>query len=141
MRKVLIPVDGSRNALRALDYVLGLARGDELSVLLLYVHFVPPFFEDTDAYLRRSENRRLADKCARAALGPAGRRLSRAGIAHQEIVRWGDAAPEIARAAARSKCQAIVMGSRGMGAIKSLILGSTAAKVLQLATVPVTIVK
>ena len=141
MRKVLIPVDGSRNAMRALDYVLGLAGDGELSVLLIYVHFVPPFFEDTAAYLRRSENRRLADKCARAALGAAGRRLSRAGIEHQEIVRWGDAAPEIARAAVRSKCQAIVMGSRGMGAIKSLILGSTAAKVLQLATVPVTIVK
>jgi nucleotide-binding universal stress UspA family protein len=57
------------------------------------------------------------------------------------MVKLGDAAPEIARAAARMNCESIVMGSRGMGAVKSLVLGSTAMKVIHLATVPVTIVK
>jgi nucleotide-binding universal stress UspA family protein len=57
------------------------------------------------------------------------------------MVKLGDAAPEIARAAARTNCESIVMGSRGMGAVKNLVLGSTATKVIHLATVPVTIVK
>jgi nucleotide-binding universal stress UspA family protein len=65
MRKVLIPMDGSRNAMRALDYVLGLAGREALSVQLIYVHFVPPFYENPGAYQRRDENRRFAEKCAK----------------------------------------------------------------------------
>jgi nucleotide-binding universal stress UspA family protein len=141
MRKVLIPMDGSRNAMRALDYVLGLDGREALRVQLIYVHFVPPFFANSSAYLRRDENRGVTDKCARAALGPAVRKLARAGVAHRTMVKLGDAAPEIARAAARMNCESIVMGSRGMGAIKSLVLGSTAMKVIHLASTPVTIVK
>ena len=49
--------------------------------------------------------------------------------------------PEAVAAARKLGCDSIVMGCRGMGAIKSLILGSTATKVIHLATVPVTIVK
>lgn len=141
MRGVLIPMDGSRNALRALNYVLGQARRGLVSVRLIYVHVIPPFYENPAAYLRREANRQFADKCARKALAAASRKLARAGIEHRTMVRLGDPGPEIARAAARMKCASIVMGSRGMGAVKSLILGSTAMKVIHLAGVPVTIVK
>ena len=141
MRKVLIPMDGSRGAMRALDYVLGQAASESVSMQLIYVHFVPPFYQNPGAYLRRNENRRFADKCAKAALAPAVRKLTRAGIEHRTMVIMGDAAPEIVRAAARMNCESIVMGSRGLGAIKSLVLGSTAMKVIHLATIPVTIVK
>lgn len=141
MRKVLIPMDGSRNAMRALDLVLGQTDQGAVSVHLIYVHFVPPFYENPAAYRRRDQNRQFVDKCAKAALSPAVRKLARAGIEHRTVVKFGDAAREIARAAARMNCESIVMGSRGMGAIKSLILGSTAIKVIHLATIPVTIVK
>ena len=100
MRKVLIPIDGSRGAMRALDYVLGQVARESVSVRLIYVHFVPPFYENPDAYLRRTENRRFADKCAKAALAPAVRKLNRAGIQHRTMMKLGDAAPEIARCGA-----------------------------------------
>ena len=129
MRKILIPLDGSRSAMRALDYVLGQAGREDVSVQLIYVHFVPPFYEDPDAYLRRDENRRFADKRAKAALGPAVRKLTRAGIEHRTMMKLGDEAPEIARAEARTNCETIVMGSRGQGH-QSLVLGSTAMKVI-----------
>jgi len=141
MRKVLIPMDGSRSAMRALEYAVGQSTRESVSVQLIYVHFVQPFYENPGAYLRRDENRRFADKCAKAAFAPAVRRLTRAGIQHRAIMKLGDAAPEIVRAAARMNCESIVMGSRGLGAIKSIVLGSTAMKVIHLATVPVTIVK
>ncbi len=141
MRKVLVPMDGSRSAMRALDYLIGQATQEGASVQLIYVHFVPPFYENPDVYLRRDENRRFVDKRAKAALGPAVRKLTRADVEYRTMVKLGDEAPEIARAAARMNCESIVMGSRGLGAIKSLVLGSTAMKVIHLATVPVTIVK
>ncbi len=141
MRRILIPMDGSRGAMRALDHVIGLAGREAVSVRLMYVHTVPPFYENPAAYRRRDENRKFAEKCAKAALAPGARSLAQAGIEHRTMVKFGDAAPEIARAATRMNCDSIVMGSRGMGAVKNLILGSTAMKVIHLATVPVTIVK
>lgn len=141
MRKILIPMDGSRSAMRALDYVLRQAESKDLHMQLIYVHFVPPFYEDSSAYLRRDANRRLAEKRAKAALAPAVRKLTRAGVVYRTMLKFGDAAPEITRAAARLSCESIVMGSRGMGVIRSLVLGSTAMKVIHLATVPVTLVR
>ena len=56
-------------------------------------------------------------------------------------VRVGTAASEIADCAAEQGCDAIVMGSRGLGAVGGLVLGSVAHKVAHLAPVPVTLVK
>jgi hypothetical protein len=42
-------MDGSRNAMRALDYVLGQTRREAVSVQLIYVHFIPPFYENPGA--------------------------------------------------------------------------------------------
>ena len=47
----------------------------------------------------------------------------------------------IADSAEREGCDAIVMGTRGMGSIGSLMLGSVATKVVHLTKLPVTLVK
>lgn len=141
MRKVLVPMDGSRSAMRALTYALSRADREALSVQLIYVHFIPPFYENAEAYLQRAQNRQLAEKHAASALDPAIEKMAQAGIEHRTMVNFGDAAPEIVRAATRLNCESIIMGSRGMGAIRGLVLGSTSMKVVCLATIPVTIVK
>ena len=41
----------------------------------------------------------------------------------------------------RLGCDAIVMGTRGLGTVQTLLLGSTALKVLHLVDVPVTLIK
>jgi len=138
---VLVPVDGSRCALRAVEVALRGVTPDAAEVHLLYVHAVPPFYESAGAYQRRPENRRFIKRCARGALEPAARVLEDAGIAHRTWVRFGDAAAEIARTASRLNCEVIVMGTRGMGNLRNLILGSTAMKVIHLAATPVTVVK
>lgn len=141
MRTILVAVDGSRSSQRALDRVIREANCSPIRVLVVYVQTVPDFYANRNEYLRRPENKRLAARLAKEAIQPAVRKLRRAGVPHQSSVKWGDVAPEIVRAATRFKCDAIVMGSRGRGLIKSLILGSTAMKVLHLSPLPVTIVK
>jgi nucleotide-binding universal stress UspA family protein len=47
----------------------------------------------------------------------------------------------IAEVGRQENCDAIVMGTRGMGAVSGLVLGSVATKVIHLADVPVTLVK
>jgi nucleotide-binding universal stress UspA family protein len=93
------------------------------------------------AYLSEKEYRRFTTKRAQAALDPAVRRLARAGVPYRAHTVWGDIAPEIVRIARRFKCESIVMGTRGMGAIGNLLLGSVATKVIHLSKAPVTLVK
>lgn len=53
----------------------------------------------------------------------------------------GDAADTIVKYAQEKGCSQIVMGSRGLGAVSGLILGSVATKVIHLTDIPVLLVK
>ncbi|TDP64115.1 universal stress protein [Roseateles toxinivorans] len=50
-------------------------------------------------------------------------------------------APEILRAATEAGVDQIVMGTRGIGALGSVLIGSVAQRVVHLAAVPVLLVK
>jgi nucleotide-binding universal stress UspA family protein len=141
MRRILVAVDGSECAQRALEHVIAQARKHPLEVRLAYANLVPANYASLRDYLRREENRKFTDSRTRQALGPAARRLARAKVPHRAVVLWGDVAPQLARAARRLKCDSIVMGTRGMGAVGNLLLGSVAAKVVHLSHVPVTLVR
>ena len=64
-----------------------------------------------------------------------------AGMVCVRHVRIGHPGEEIAACAAEHGCDAIVMGTRGMGAVAGLLLGSVATQVVHVAPVPVTLVK
>ena len=64
-----------------------------------------------------------------------------AGIGCVLHVSIGAAAEEISAYASKHGCDAIVMGTRGMGVVAGLVLGSVAQRVVHLAAVPVTLVK
>ena len=53
----------------------------------------------------------------------------------------GEIAETITKDASDRHCDMIVMGTRGMGTIGSLLMGSVATKVVHLADVPVALVK
>lgn len=138
---ILLAVDGSRHALRAVNYVCGLHRaGLPLQVHLLNVQprivsgNVRRFISQAQisAYLREEGER---------ALGTARRRLDRAGIKHACDIRSGALAETIVQLAGEHRCTRIVMGTRGLGAVSGLVLGSVTYGVVHLAAMPVTLVK
>lgn len=141
MRRILVAVDGSVSAQRALDYVIAQSRQYPVSAQLVCVNVVPDFYATRRDYLSREENRQFTEKKSKEALDPAARKLARAGVDHTTSVLWGDIAPEIVRAARRLKCESIVIGTRGMGAVGNLVLGSVATKVIHLSKIPVTLVR
>jgi len=67
--------------------------------------------------------------------------LEAANIRCQAHIVLGDPAGCIAAYATETRCDEIIMGTRGMGAVGNLVLGSVARKVVHLAAVPVTLVK
>jgi len=54
---------------------------------------------------------------------------------------FGDPATTLVEIAQRYGCTAILMGARGMGAVRGVLLGSVSQQVVQRAAVPVTIAK
>lgn len=140
MRKVLVPVDGSEHAMRAVHYVVDFVRQHGLvEVHLLNVQPAPVAWqtrglepEAIESQLRfRSRELTTAARTA----------LAQAGIAHQSHFKLGEAAEAIVETAQALGCDAIVMATRGLGAISGWVLGSVARKVLHLTDLPVTLVK
>lgn len=140
MLKLLIAVDGSENALRAVRHVIGLARRG-MRVEPVVINVQPPLMAGevgTIAPAKITEEARAV--AAAEALGAAQALFEQAGVPVVARAATGDAAEAIA-AAAEVGCDGIVMGRRGLGPLASLALGSVSSKVIRLAEVPVTLVK
>lgn len=75
------------------------------------------------------------------ALRPAQDKLDQAGVKYTVAHQVGNAAEVIARYVKSHGCDQVVMGTRGLGSMHSMVLGSVATKVLHLVDVPVTLVK
>lgn len=139
--RIVLAVDGSPISTRAARHVASLHRqlADKPEVIVLYAD--APLLRSVAMSLgTRGVDKYHADN-GRVALKSAKPVLSRAGVAFTEKVLVGDPAPTILKFVKSSKCDLLVMGSRGLGAFKNLVLGSVATKILSMCDVPVTIVR
>ena len=141
MLKILIPVDGSENALRAVEHVVMLTKNNTLLICdLLYVG--QPFGARVHAYRSHEGVAKMESDEGRKALLAAQALLDGAGIHYVVAVKEGDVAQHIVEHARQARCNLIVMGMRGMGLVVGPIsMGSVTSKVLHTADVPVTLVK
>jgi nucleotide-binding universal stress UspA family protein len=139
--KILLAVDGSSCSLRAVRYVIRhlLLFGKRPGVTLL--HLDPPAVEQVAVVMTPEEIADYHEKNGKAALRAAGLALSKAGISHRKRLLVGEPGGAIARTAKESRCNMIVMGSHGHGALKGLLLGSVVTKVLAQTDIPVLIVR
>lgn len=141
--KLLLAVDGSAYTIKAVEYVvshLDLFRNKpELHVL--HVKLPIPASEAhaatmlgpgvVDNYYRTE---------AQEALAPAEAFLKKNGIPFKGGYRVGDIAQQIEIYAKENGIDLIVMGTHGHGALKNLVMGSVATKVLATTSVPVLLV-
>jgi len=81
------------------------------------------------------------EEYARTVLEPVRSLLAHEGIKADFIDRVGDPATEIASCAETGKYDLLIMGSHGEGALKNMLLGSVAAKVMARCSVPVLLVR
>jgi len=142
MRRILVAIDGSDTALRALDFALKQAR--HAPAAELHVLTVQPTLSNYTAaeiYVTAERIKQVAAEKSRAILETAAERLNKADCKFVLEQLEGDAAETIARRAAKLRCESIIMGTHGLGSFGILFLGSVAQKVVHYATVPVTLVK
>jgi nucleotide-binding universal stress UspA family protein len=141
MKKLLLPVDGSASSLRAAAFAARLLAGQPSATVLLLNVQPPVMAWEVSPYVTAEMVHQIHERAGRDAAREARAALEAEGIACEEHMLVGEPGEIIAEVAAREGVDGIVMGTRGLGPIKSLVLGSVATKVIHLAEVPVTLVK
>ena len=138
---ILLPVDGSACSTRAARYLVRhLAHvGSQPDVVVLAVD--PPLLEELTRHVLPEDIARFHSKNGHAAFKPVRKLLDGAGIAYREKLLVGEPGDSIAAFAKKNRCDLIVMGSHGRGALKALLLGSVVTKVLARSTIPVLVVR
>jgi nucleotide-binding universal stress UspA family protein len=142
MMKILIPVDGSLGAARAVAYVISsmVWLKEAPQVYLLNVQWrlasgnVKLFIdkETINDYYREQ---------GMAALSDARAKLDEAGLPCSYHISVGAPAEAIVQYAQEQQVDQIVMSAHGEDTLTSLLLGSVASKVANLAKIPVLLVK
>lgn len=139
MARILIGIDGSKGALKALDYVVARKRrGEKIEVVLLYAQ---PIIKAHGPVMTQAMVNDYQAQEAEKVLSTAGLKTRAKFLEADTYVETGDPGECIIAFAKKSKCTEIVMGSRGLGRLSGLLLGSVVAKVVQLADMPVVVVK
>jgi nucleotide-binding universal stress UspA family protein len=142
MRRILVPIDSSEHALDAVRFAITLARENgPLAVHLITVHEEPLVYGEIAVYVTRERMAELQQQHSDAVLAPAEAAFKAAGVEFTREIVIGAIAQGIVDCATQRGCDAIVMGSRGLGALGSIVLGSVATKVVHLASIPVILVK
>jgi len=142
MLKLLVATDGSEKANRVIDHVIKQAGmyKEPVEVHLLNVQLALVGVNVKLFISREDLNAYYHDEGV-AALKSAREKLDAAGIKYAYHIGVGDPAEVIAQYAEDKQCDQIVMGTRGMGTVSNLVLGSVATKAIHLAKVPVLLVK
>ena len=142
MKRLLVPCDGSDNALRAVGYAAQTASGSKNPTEIILLHVLDPMtFGLPAAALAPEDLIRLRPAQAERVLQPARAILERAGVAYRECCRVGQPAIEIAALLGEEHCEGVIMGTRGLSPFASLMIGSVASRVVSLVDVPVTLIK
>lgn len=142
MLKILLPVDGSDNSQRAVEYVLGmrehLREAPELHLLTVQMALVGV---NVKLFVNKDSLNEYYREEGLAALKRARAHLDEKGVPYVHHIGVGDPGEVIAQYAESKHCDQVIMGRRGLGSVAELILGSVTNKVIGLVTVPLVLVR
>jgi nucleotide-binding universal stress UspA family protein len=139
--RILLAVDGSDYTKRMISY-LGAHRDAWVSGHSFTVFYVViPVPHRAAAFAGPDLVHGYYEDDARVVLEPVRALLAEQGIQAKAVHKVGHPADEIASYAESGKFDLLIMGSHGVGALKNLVLGSVATKVLAKCTVPVLLVR
>lgn len=141
IKKILVPLDGSENAFRALDAALLLAKSLGSKMVGLYAVNIIPITEAQmyDPLMFQIEEKKYAEKM----LEKTRAKCQKEGVNFAKVVEFGSPGDLIVRYVRNkgNKIDLVVMGSRGRGSVREIFLGSVSNFVLHKSPVPVLIVK
>ncbi|MDX1595405.1 MAG: universal stress protein [Nitrosopumilaceae archaeon] len=137
LKKILVPLDGSKNSLRGLDEAIFIARQCNATITGLYV--IPLYPRNLmDALMPYQIHLR---KEAKEFMEKAKNRCAKKGIKFSSKIEIGSPTSEIEYISKSKKFDLIVIGSRGQSGLKEVFLGSVANTIVHKSKIPVLVVK
>ena len=140
-KRLIVAVDGSDGSVAALKAATEIAKASGTVLTALYVYEPPAFFGEVIAGsavspiggldpsvfddLQTDQLKRIHDSVDAA--------MKDSGVRYDYQDRTGQPAHTIVHVAEEHRCDLIVIGSRGLSGIKSLLLGSVSERVAHLA--------
>ena len=140
--KILIPIDGSDAANRAVDHVIAIAAWlkEAPQLYLLNVQWKLAS-GNVKLFINQDTINEYYREQGMAALVDARARLDKAGLAYSYHISVGTPAEAIVQYADEQSVDQIVMSAHGEGKLSTLLLGSVVSKVVHLAKMPMLLVK
>lgn len=141
MLKILLPVDGSDASTKSVaNFIQRLSWYKETpEIHLLNVQL--PLHGNVSLFIDAESIKQYHQDEGKEGLNAARQLMDKAKIAYQFHIVVGEPAEMIVAFAEEKLFDQIVIGPRGVGAVKSLLLGSVTNKVVQLSTTPVLLIK
>ena len=146
INRILVPTDGSAACNRAVTLAAHLAIKHDASLYLLNVirdMQLPAELRKMAKVENIGQARQdVLEFVAEKILGDAERRAKRKGVkAVRKATGQGDPATAIAKYTQRNKIDLMVMGTRGLGNVKGMLMGSVSRKVANACNVNLLIVR
>jgi nucleotide-binding universal stress UspA family protein len=137
IKKILAPIDGSKNSLRGLDEAIYFARQCQAIIIGLHVIKVPP-----GIVLNKKKLESGSIKSVEILMNAAKTKAGSHGVQlNYKIIKGADPGFDIVQYSKNHRNDLIVIGARGLGAIKEAFLGSVSNYVVHKSKIPVLIVK
>ncbi len=138
----IVAVDGSPGSDRALQVAIDLAKQTGVELTLAHVIEWSPFSFHTPDELAERHKRREEEleRAKDAILGPSEAVVKSAGLACKTTVLHGHPAETLTKIAEDNEASQIFIGRKGQSKMGSLLFGSVAGSLIQISSVPVTVV-
>ena len=144
-KNIIVPTDGSVNSKRALEHAVVLASSLGASITLVYVANIVSVISNFDqipnasGYVTEQVALDMEEE-GKGVLDDFAKEVPE-GIEVKTVFEVGSPGPAVLSVAKKYKADLIVMGSRGLGPLKGLVMGSVSSYVVTHSGCPVLIVK
>ena len=145
IKKILVPLDGSKNSLRGLDLAITLASPFNAVITGLFCNQFKSYSEFNEiipinkAIFDSVNKKNYAE--IKGIMESASKKTEKQGVVFESKIIDGKIGPSILKFAEKNKFEIIIMGSRGMSATKGILLGSVSNYLLHTSQTPILIVK
>jgi nucleotide-binding universal stress UspA family protein len=141
LRVIVVGLDGSGEAARALDWAVNVGRAQQSEVIAVHALQVPFMaYYSLEAAIPAEASGPWRDGINRAFEEEWSRPLKESGIRHRTVVDEGRPSRVIADLAERLGADLVVVGRRGRGGAAELLLGSVSHELTHHCTVPVVVI-
>ena len=137
--RILVPIDGSENSKKALEFALDLS--SKIGSALVLVHVVEVPMSSYKQHHVADSLLTVLENSGKTLLKNFETKAASIGVHCEGVLAHGDPTTQILKVSDRKGCDCIIMGKRGLGRFERMLLGSVSDRIAKLAVVPVVIVK